>query len=144
MMTMKNVILCFALLFFAFGATAQSGAAKTPAQDAVEKLTQLYGLNAAQQADMLKIQERKLRNLAEIEPLKISDPQAYLRKVQAIQLGNNESFERIFNADQKKMLKQQQVALREKKAVVFKEMKTAGSAQQEIDKKMLELDLEAL
>ncbi|MBI5914831.1 MAG: hypothetical protein HY842_05600 [Bacteroidetes bacterium] len=141
---MKNVISCLALLFFAFGAAAQSGAAKTPAQDAVEKLAQLYGLNATQQADMLKIQERKLRNLAEIGPLKISDPQAYLRKVQAIQLGNNESFERIFNADQKKMLKQQQVALREKKAVVFKEMKTAGSAQQEIDKKMLELDLEAL
>ena len=143
-MMMKNLIFCVVLLFSAFGATAQSAAVKTPAQEATEKMTQLYSLNEKQQGEMLKIQERKYRNLAEIEALKASDPALYMRKIQSIQLGNEASFERILGAEQAKTFKQQQLQLREKKAVAYKEMKSAGASQQEIDKKMVELDLEAL
>lgn len=139
---MKNLILCLVLLFAAFGAMGQS--APNPAQAATEKLTQLYGLTAKQQAEVLKIQERKFRNLADIETLKQTDPNGYARKVQSIALGNNASFERIFTAEQQQVLRQQQLQLRERKAVAFKEMKTAGKSQQEIDRKMLELELEAL
>ena len=141
---MKNLIFCLALLFSAYGAMAQTSTGKTPAQEATDKMTQRYGLNEKQQAEMLTIQERKLSNLAEVESLKISDLAGYMRKVQSIQLGNNASFERIFSAEQIKVLKQQQLQLREQKALVFKEMKAAGAAQQDIDKKMLALDLEAL
>ncbi len=141
---MKNLIFCLALLFSACGAMAQTSTGKAPAQDATDKMTQRYGLNEKQQAQMLTIQERKLRNLAEIEPLKISDLAGYMRKIQSIQLGNNASFERILSAEQLKVLKQQQLQLREQKALAYKEMKAAGAAQQEIDKKLLALDLEAL
>jgi Spy/CpxP family protein refolding chaperone len=144
-MMMKNLIFCLALLFSAFGATAQTTTTgKTPAQEATEKMTLAYGLNDKQQSEMLKIQERKYRNLADIEPLKNTDPALYIRKVQAIQYGNNESFERLLNAEQAKVLKQQQFQLRNKKATAYKEMKAAGAPQQEIDKKMAALDLEAL
>lgn len=131
-------------LFCALGATAQNTTNKTPAQAATEKMTQLYQLDQKQQAEMLKIQERKYRNLAEIEPIKASNAPLYQRKIQSIQVGNNASFERLLNAEQKKTLRQQQLDLRNKKATANKEMKSAGASQQEIDQKMMELDLEAL
>lgn len=143
---MKNLIFSALLMFFAFGAMAQTASTDNadPAQAATEQMTLLYGLNENQQQEMLKIQERKYRNLAEIEPLKKTDPSGYILKIRSIQLGNNASFERILNAEQLTTLKQQQFKLREKKAVAFKEMKSAGASQQEIDKKMTELDFEAL
>lgn len=141
---MKNLIFCAVLLFSALGAMAQTAAERTPAQADTEKLTQLYSLDQKQQAEMLKIQERKYRNLAEIESLKASDPGQYVRKIQSIQYGNTTSFERIMNKEQVKVLRQQQLDLRNKKATVFKEMKSAGALQGQIDLKMAELDLEAL
>lgn len=141
---MKNPIFCLVFLFCALGATAQNATDKTPAQAATEQLTQRYNLNQKQQVEMLKIQERKYRNLAEIEPIKLSNAPLYQRKVQSIQIGNNASFERLFDAEQNKSLRQQQLQLREKKAVAYKEMKSSGASQQAIDKKMMELDLEAL
>ncbi len=143
-MMMKNAIFCLVFLFCALGATAQNATDKTPAQSATEKMTQLYNLNQKQQGEMLKIQERKYRNLAEIEPIKMSNAPLYQRKIQSIQTGNNASFERILTAEQQKTLRQQQLQLREKKAVANKEMKSSGASQQEIDKKMMELNLEAL
>jgi len=143
-MMMKNLIFSAMLLFFAFGAMAQTAAVKTPAQEATEKMTQLYSLDQKQQAEMLKIQERKYRNLAEIASMKTSDPGLYVRKIQSIQTGNNASFERILSTEQAKTLREQQLQLREKKAVAFKEMKATGASHYEIDLKMLELDLESL
>ena len=141
---MKNPIFCLVFLFCALGATAQNASDKTPAQQATEQMTQRYNLNQKQQAEMLKIQTRKYSNLAEIEPIKLSNAPLYQRKIQSIQLGNNASFERLFNAEQNKTLHQEQLKLREKKAVAYKEMKSAGASQQEIDQKKMELDLEAL
>lgn len=144
-MLMKNLIICFLCLFSAFGAMAQAtSTSTTPAQAATEQMNQRYGLNEKQQAEMLKIQERKFRNLAEIEPLKASDPNAYTLKIRSIKLGNDASFDRILNAEQMAIYNQEQQKLREKKALVYKEMKSAGSPQQEIDNKMTMLDLEAL
>ncbi|MBI1223814.1 MAG: hypothetical protein GC192_01140 [Bacteroidetes bacterium] len=141
---MKNPIFCLVFLFCALGATAQNATEKTPAQTATEQLTKLYNLNQKQQGEMLKIQERKYRNLEEIEPIKTSNPALYQRKIQSIQSGNNASFERILTAEQNKTLRQQQLQLREKKALAYKEMKSSGAPQQDIDRKMMELDLEAL
>lgn len=146
---MKNLIFCAVLLFTAVGAMAQTtigqaAAEKTPAQTATEKLSQRYSLDQKQQAEMLKIQERKYRNLAEVEPLKATDPGQYVRKIQSIQAGNNTSFERIMNKEQVKVLRQQQLELRNKKATVYKEMKSAGAQQGQIDLRMAELDLESL
>jgi len=141
---MKNLIFCASLLFFAFGAMAQNSTGKTPAQSDTEKMTQLYGLSQKQQGEMLKIQERKYRNLTEVEPLKASDPALYMKKVQAMLYGNNASLERILTKEQVKTLRQQQLDLRNKKADAFKQMKAAGASQQEINLKMTQLELEAL
>ena len=141
---MKNVILCLAFLFFAGGLLAQTKAGESPAQKATEKIVQLYNLDANQQSEMLKIQERKYRNLAEIEQLKTTDAQLYSKKVRALQYANNKSFDRILRKEQMSVHHEQQTAFREKKALAYKELKTAGASQQEIDNKMLALDLESL
>jgi hypothetical protein len=107
-------------------------------------MAQVYGLTTKQQSQMLEIQERKFRNLAEIEPLKMSDPTTYLQKLRSLQLGQNASFERILNEQQRETMKEQQRQLRDKKAVAYKELKTAGASEQEISQKMIQYDLEAL
>jgi len=141
---MKNVMLCFAFLIFAGGLSAQNQVTESPAQEAVEKLVQQYNLDKGQAAEMLKVQERKYRNLAEIEPLQATDPQLFTKKVRALQYANDKSFERILTKEQIPVHHQQQIELREKKALAFKELKTAGASQQEIENKMLVLDLESL
>ena len=141
---MKNFLTCFLFLLFAWGASAQSLSATSPAQQATDKLAQRYGLDAQQQTEMLKIQDQKFRNLAEIEPFKKTDPSLYIQKVRALQFGTDKSIERILTDEQRKVLRQQQISLREKKALAYKELKDAGATQQAIDQKFMELDLEAL
>jgi hypothetical protein len=143
-LSMKNLILSLTLLICAIGANAQSNEGKNPAQLATEKMTQLYSLNDQQQAEMLKIQERKYRNLADIEPLKASDPSAYILKVRSVQSGNNTSIERILDAEQIKVFREQQRQLREKKSSAYKQLQSSGANQQEIEKKMVEYDLQAM
>lgn len=137
---------CLALLFFAaMGIHAQTAVATTStAQQATEKLTQLYGLDDKQQADMLEIQERKLRNLAEIEPLKASDPTAYTLKLRSAQAGTHASIQRLLNEEQIKLFTQEQQRLREEKSNAYKLLKTSGASQQEIERKMIEYDLQTM
>lgn len=141
---MKNVILSLAFLFFAGGLAAQAKAGETPAKKTTEKLVQLYNLTSGQQAEVLKTQERKYRNLAEIEQLKATDQELYAQKVRALQFANDKSLERILTKSQIPLLRQQQKALREQKALANKELKATGASQEEINSKMLEIDLESL
>jgi hypothetical protein len=114
------------------------------AQQATEKYTQLYGLDEKQQADMLEIQERKLRNLAEIEPLKASDPTGYTLKLRSVQGGNHASIQRLLNEEQIKLFRQEQQRLREEKSNAYKVLKASGASQQEIERKMIEYDLQTM
>lgn len=141
---MKNAILCFALLFIAAGIFAQTEALQNPAVEAAEALSQRYQLDTRQQAEMLKIQERTQRNLSEIKPLEQTNPALYIQKIRSLQYANEKSYERILRKEQLQIFRQDQIALREKKARVTKEMKEAGSSPQEIEYKMAELDLEVL
>jgi hypothetical protein len=142
---MKNLIAGLALLFIAsVGIQAQNTAANSLAQQATEKYTQLYGLDEKQQADMLEIQERKLRNLAEIEPLKASDPTGYTLKLRSVQGGNHASIQRLLNEEQIKLFRQEQQRLREEKSNAYKVLKASGASQQEIERKMIEYDLQTM
>lgn len=141
---MKNVLLCFFLLFLSGKALSQASDAQSPAQSATAQWTQRYGLDATQQAQMLKIQERKYRNLSEIAALKSSDPQLYFKKVKAVQAGNAYSIERMLKGEQLNTFKKERTALREQKATAYKTLKSAGATEYEIEAKMAELDLAAM
>lgn len=141
---MKNITLCLTFMLLASAFSLQAQTPESPSAQATAELSQRYGLNAAQNAQMLKIQERKYRNLSEIEPLKISDPVLYGQKIRALQLGHDKSIERMLTQEQMKIHHQQRTAFREKKALAFKEMKSAGASQAAIDARMLQLDVESL
>ncbi len=128
----------------ATGIFAQTDVGKSPAQKATDELVSIYSLDAKQEASMLKIQQREYRNLSEIEPIKESNPSLYIQKVRALQYAQEVSFRKLLNKDQMQIFTQKLVQLRERKAQVYKEMKSAGASQTDIDKKVLELDLEAL
>ncbi len=141
---MKKIFFSLFILCLTTGAFAQSETTQSPAQVSTGKLAKEYGLNQNQQAEMLKVQERKYRNLAEIEPLKNSNPQLYIQKVRSLQYANDMSFRKVLDEQQEKTFQQKQSDLRRKKAEIYKEMKSTGAAQNLIDAKIAELDVEAL
>ena len=141
---MKHVLLSLTLLLFAGGLLAQTETEKTPAQKDTEALVATYQLNDEQAAEMLKVQQRKYRNLKAFEPLMKQDVKLYLRKLRALVGATDASIRRILNEKQITAYNQKQKELRQQKALLYKEMKGAGASQLEIDKKLIQLDLEAL
>ncbi|MAT54217.1 MAG: hypothetical protein CMN32_07020 [Saprospirales bacterium] len=141
---MKHLLLSLTFLLFAGGLFAQTETKKSPAQKDTEALVAEYQLNDDQAAEMLKVQERKYRNLKEFEPLMNQDVKLYLRKLRALVNATDASFRRILNDEQIKTYNQKKQELRQQKAQLYKEMKAAGASQFEIDKKLVQLDLEAI
>lgn len=141
---MKHVLLSLAFLLFAGGMFAQTETEKTPAQKDTEALVAEYQLSDEQAAEMLKVQQRKYRNLKEFEPLMNQDVKLYLRKLRALISATDSSFRRILNEEQLELYNQKQVELRKQKAQRYKELKAAGASQFEIDKQLIQLDLEAI
>ncbi len=141
---MKHTLLSLSFFLLAGGLFAQTATDKTPAQKDTEALVAAYQLNDDQAADMLKVQQRKYRNLKEIEPLMNQDVKLYLRKLRALVSANEASFRRILNDEQLASYNQKLKELRQRKAQLYKELKAAGASQFEIDKKLIQLDLEAI
>ena len=141
---MKHTILFFAFLLCAAGLTAQSDAKQTPAQETTTALTARYQLTTEQQAEVLTMQERKYRNLAEIEGLRDTEPQTYAKKIRAMQYANDMAMRQLLNEDQLKIFQQQLLELRQQRAEVYKEMKAAGKHPAEIESKVMEIETAAL
>lgn len=101
-----------------------------------------YQLDENQAAEMLKIQERKYRNLAEIQPIKDQDPILYLRKLRALVRANEASFERLFDEAQNLQFRKYRTALREEKAQRYQQLKAENTPQELIELQLLELELQ--
>lgn len=141
---MKNTILSFALLFFCGSLFAQADVNMPSMEETVASFTNIYNLDAEQQKEMVKIQERKFRNLGEIEGMKTSDPKKYQQKISAMHTANMKHMHDLLNEEQLKTFRQKQVELRKKKAELFQEMKGSSTSQADIEMKMTELDVDAL
>jgi hypothetical protein len=141
---MKKLIANLALVFLTTGIFAQTAKEASLAQQATDKLVEMYKLDSKQSEEVLKIQERKFRNLAEFEPLKKTDPSKYVQKVRSMQQANDASFLRLLNRDQQLLFQQQQSDLRKKKSELFKELMDAGASQQAIEAKILQFELETM
>ena len=136
---MKKVILFAAFILsvsMAFGQSNQS--------DLVEKATQemvsAYELNAEQTTEMQKIQARKYRNLAEIEPLKKTDEDLYLQKLQSLEYGTDMSVMRLFkdNKTQWAAFNKERGERRLAKSNFQQEMREKGLEAKEIEAKYWE------
>jgi hypothetical protein len=141
---MKNLILSLAFLFVCGSLFAQANDEPPTLEQTMATLTALYQLDDEQQEEMLVIQQRKYRNLGDIEDLRSSDPALFKKKLQSLHHGNIGHMHQLLNEEQLKVFRQKQMELRQQKADLFKALKGNGSQQAEIEKQMIELDLEAL
>ena len=138
---MKKLLFCFFFLAVAIQINAQTAKGITDfALDQTEKLTQIYNLTPEQVKQMTVIQQRKIKNFADIQSLKETDPEKYAAKVKSIQYGTDGSLRKMLTRDQLKIYQDQQIAKRKIKADKIAALKEAGASQEEIKKAMAEED----
>lgn len=110
------------------------------AREAAEKLAAKYSLNADQAKQVYTIEQRKQRNLAEIEPLKTSDRSRYLAKLESLQKGTLNSIKRTLRTkEQLDLFQSTQADVRTKRAEKRKELLLAKSPKEDIQAVLLEI-----
>ncbi|NUO03058.1 MAG: hypothetical protein HUU01_20810 [Saprospiraceae bacterium] len=96
---------------------------KEAARKAADEMTALYGLNAEQAVKAYQIQERRLRNEAEIAPLKETNNLLYLQKRKAIRTGTEGSLKRMLNPSQREIFNARAMERRKRDSDFLKELK---------------------
>lgn len=132
---MKKLILSvFSLVL----ASAVYGQGNVSAQDATDELVKIYDLDKDQTEEMLVIQERKVRNLEEIEEMKTTDVQRYRHKYRAIQQSTDASIRRMLTESQMKVYEKRRLEWREERAKKIAKLKESGKSLEEIEDELLE------
>jgi hypothetical protein len=124
----------------ASSAAAPSTADETAAREATDRLVTKYHLDADQAKQMYTIQKRKLRNAAEIAPLKTSNPTLYRAKVQSMQKGTLASIRRTLHAkEQVDVYQKTQVDVRIQQSNKRKELMLQQASKEEIETALLDI-----
>ncbi|MFM9947522.1 MAG: hypothetical protein ACKV1O_06245 [Saprospiraceae bacterium] len=111
---------------------------KDAARKAADEMITRYGLDAEQGVKAYKIQERRLRNEAEITALKETDNLLYLQKRKAIRIGTEGSLKRMLNPAQMDIFNAGVAARRKKDSDFLKELKLKGLTQEAMKLALLE------
>jgi hypothetical protein len=121
---MKKILLSGLMLFIIIGSVfAQKiNDADHSAEAITQFLVEKYKLTDVQTAKVLKIQQRKLKNEAEIAPLEATDMDKYLAKMSGNEEQTKFSIRRILDRDQVKVLIKEEHELRTKRAGVSSSM----------------------
>lgn len=102
-----------------------------------------YGLNSDQTKKMRTIQARKLRNLAEIEVYKTSNPALYRAKLESIQKGTQNSIRRMLNTKEQQTIFQKTMAeQRRLRQAKREELSAQGASKEVVDAAVLDIYLE--
>lgn len=108
-----------------------------------EQLRLKYDLDADQVSGMYDIQKRKLRNLADIEALKTSNPALHNNKRQSIQRGTQASIRRLLDTPgQKELFQQTQAEQRRLRAEKRRELSEKNTPQAMLEAAVLDVYLE--
>jgi hypothetical protein len=139
---MKKILLSGLMLFMMVSIFAQKNtdANRSAAEAVTQVLVEKYKLTDAQTAKMLKIQQRKLKNDAEIAPLEATDVDKYLAKMSGNEEQTNFSVRRILDRGQAKLLAKEEVDLRLKRAGVSARMQKEGASTLEIKKALIKVN----
>jgi len=108
------------------------------ARKAADEMIAMYSLNAEQAVKAVKIQERRLRNEAEIASLKQTDNLLFLQKRKAIRIGTEASLKRMLSPTQMEIFNAQVSARRLKDSEFLKDLKQKGMTQDEMKLALLE------
>lgn len=97
-----------------------------------------YNLDTEQKSEMILIEERRERNLLEIESLKDTDYSLYLEKKKAIRKNSTGSVNRMLNKEQRLILDQERVAYRIETSDLIRQYTSEGKSKPEIKLLLLE------
>ena len=146
---MKKLLLIVLNVAFAFGVFAQNAEkdaanAANPslsvAQKATLSLMKIYDLSGEQAKATLQIQQAKVQNFADIEPLKASDMAAYAQKrLSAVEIAANE-FATLLDPRQLKIFKQERTKQSEDIMRITQNLRKEGLPETEINKQLGALD----
>lgn len=139
---MKTILICVIALMGAVCVSAQSAADQEAARKATEELTAAYSLSEEQAQKMYVIQERRFRNLSEIESLKTTDEALYFQKLKSIRLGTEASIERMLTPEQLPILQREKVERRKLAGNRIIELEQSGASKAEIQRALDELEEE--
>jgi hypothetical protein len=127
---MKKSILSF--LAFALLGSLYAQSQDAAVQQAVAETVSLYQLDRQQAAELQKIQERRFRNLAEIETLRDSDPTLYAQKKHSIREMTLATTRRLLHEAQLPVYYEQLSERRKQEAELKARLKTEGATPEEI------------
>ena len=137
---MKKLLTAIFTLLFVLNLSAQGLNTVTADNSVVQKYTQKYDLNELQVEKMIKIQERRLKNLAEIQNLRNTDAKTYNQKRDAINKGSQTSVGMILTPEQIVIFNETRVELRKEKAKKSVELKESGLSYEEIQIALIDLE----
>jgi len=136
---MKKLVLLLPLMVFAIYSYGQS-ISKATITAATDAAAEIYQLNEKQVPKMQQIQERRLKNLSEIEPLRSTNYELYLQKKNAVRLGTQASIKRLLNEAQMPILKEQMLERRKRESKLIQDMKMEGASREEMQLAIWELE----
>lgn len=139
---MKTILICVIALMGTVCVSAQSAADKEAARKATEELTATYNLSEEQAPKMYVIQERRFRNLSEIESLKTTDEALYFQKLKSIRLGAEASIERMLTPEQLPILQREKAERRKLAGKRIIELEQSGASKADIQRALDELEEE--
>lgn len=139
---MKKYLFILPALFLALTTFAQQDVSATdPAvQTVVEKFTTKYNLNEEQVAKMVKIQQRRIKNLNEIATLETADPATFLQKRKAINTGTEVSVKMMLDKNQRLLFDEDRSEIRMKKAEKTAELKAQGMSAKDMEPYLMEIE----
>lgn len=137
---MKKIVLSLSFCLVVLALSAQETVDQDAVQQATSEMVTLYQLDAKQTAKMQTIQERRFRNLAEIEFMQDSDPRQYLIKKKNIRKGMEHSIRMMLTNEQMPIFNQQLIERRKRESEKIKQMKLNGASKEEIQNALLEMD----
>lgn len=136
---MKKIILSGIFMLLMVSVFAQkNNAEERPAVTATKVLVEKYNLNKAQKAKVLKIQENKMKNRAAIAELENTDIEKYIQKWSNNERQSRFSVQMILDTEQRKILYEEEVELRKKRAAIASKMQKDGAALIDIKKALLD------
>jgi hypothetical protein len=135
---MKKVLIFFVLsLLSSFFSQAQN---TDIVRAAVEKMTARYQLDPTQVVEMERIQQRKQRNLTQLEVVKTQNPYLYISKKQSIYNGTTASTKRLLRDNQLNEFQRIQIDLRAARGKKVIEAKEKNWSKLETQTKLLEVE----
>ncbi len=138
---MKKILLCLLCLLPVVFLQAQKDMTDDrQAAERTARLKQMLTLDADQEVTVLKIQERKSTQVAELRDLKQKNPSKYYQKLQNIYEGNEIAVQRLLRKDQLKAYHAHRHTLRIQKAQLVKKMKASDASQLDIDEAVRRLE----